>query len=429
MPTVDLAIVGRLGPDAIAAVGVGITFVTVIVLVAAGTLLSLDPLVSQAYGAGDRRLCRQYLADGAWAALIAGVTASALGLGVAAILPMLGVHGRVLHLAVPYARVIAVSAIPFLLFTAFRRYLQATGRSKPVMITVVSAVIGNAALDWVLIFGHLGVRPLGTQGAAWAMLVSRMCMAIALFVVVVVTDRGRLYPTSRTSRLTTTRRLLVIGKLGMPAGIQYGLDAGIFAAVTAMASRLESVSLAAHQIVLQIVTLTFMVPLGIASVSAVRVGHATGCGDPAAAARAGWAAVIVGFIITALLAAAMVGVPWVILDAFTNTATVRNIAVMLLASAAGFQIFDGLQGITTGNLRGLGDTHTPMWANLVCHWLVGLPMAYALCFWYGMDVRGLWLGLFVGLALLGCTLLLVWRWRSKRLTWPRTDGQRSPATH
>ena len=204
------------------------------------------------------------------------------------------------------------------------------------------------------------------------------------------------------------RRLV---QLGWPASAQMTLEVGVFAVATALAGRLEPHLLAAHQIVLNVVGLTFMVTYGVSSAGAVRVGQAVGRRDLAGARRSGWVALGIGAAFMGVAAAGFLTVPVPILRIFTADARVIETGVLLLLVGAVFQLFDGLQAVATGVLRGLGDTRTPMLCNLLGHWCVGLPVGYALCFWWEWGVVGLWLGLSMGLILVGALLVPVWHYR------------------
>jgi MATE family, multidrug efflux pump len=266
----------------------------------------------------------------------------------------------------------------------------------------------NAVVNWVLIFGKLGAPALGVRGSAWATVLARVMMAGFLFVVIVARERGRrpgLFETPLAIEFAWMQRLFL---LGFPAAMQVTLEVGVFAAATALAGRLAPAALAAHQIAINIASFTFMVPLGVASAGAVRVGHAIGRGDPAGAARAGWTALLLGAGFMACAAAAFVLVPRALIGAFTRDEGVLSVGVSLLAVAALFQLFDGIQGVATGVLRGLGDTRTAMFWNLGAHWFVGLPLGYSLCFVFGVGVIGLWWGLSTGLIICGVALLAVW---------------------
>jgi MATE family multidrug resistance protein len=167
-----------------------------------------------------------------------------------------------------------------------------------------------------------------------------------------------------------------------------------------------------------IASFTFMVPLGVASAGAVRVGHAIGARDRAAAARAGWTAFLFGIGFMSCAAASFLVIPKILICAFTHDAAVLSIGVSLLFVAAIFQLFDGMQAVATGVLRGLGDTRTPMLWNLAGHWVIGLPFGYTLCFVFGLGVLGLWWGLSTGLIICGISLLIVWTKKIRRLRIP-----------
>jgi MATE family multidrug resistance protein len=324
---------------------------------------------------------------------------------------MWGLHPDVLALAQPYLRIVALSTPVLLLHTAFRRYLQGIGVVRPVTAALVIANVLNAVVNWVLIFGHLGAPALGVAGAAWATVTARVVMASVLFGTILYREH-RVPFTSSGIELVRIRRLLA---LGLPAASQVTLEVGVFAAATALAGRLPPVSLAAHQIAINIASFTFMVPLGIASAGAVRVGHAVGARDRAGASRAGWTAFLFGALFMSCAAASFVLIPEALIGAFTHDPSVLALGVSLLWVAAIFQLFDGTQAVATGVLRGLGDTRTPMLWNLVGHWLIGLPLGYTFCFAVGLGVIGLWWGLSIGLIICGVSLLTVWRRRITRV--------------
>jgi MATE family multidrug resistance protein len=208
------------------------------------------------------------------------------------------------------------------------------------------------------------------------------------------------------------RRLV---QLGLPAGGQMLLEVGVFAAATALAGRVSATALAAHQIAINMAALTFMIPFGLASAAAVRVGQAVGRHDPHGAMTAGWTAIALGVSFMGTAALVFLTVPGALIRAFSDDHAVIDIGVRLLFVAAVFQLFDGLQGVTTGALRGLADTRTAMLWNLGGHWLVGLPLGYLLCFRWGYGVIGLWWGLSAGLVICGVSLVVVWRNKGTRL--------------
>jgi MATE family multidrug resistance protein len=186
------------------------------------------------------------------------------------------------------------------------------------------------------------------------------------------------------------------------------LEVGVFALATALAGKLDPVSSGAHQIALNIASLAFMVPLGLASSSAVRVGHAVGAGDPRRAVRAGWTALATGCVLMAIIGIVLFVWPATLIAVFTTDRRIVEIGVTLLAIAAAFQLFDGTQAVATGVLRGIGETRMPMIVNVVGHWVLGLPVGYALCFHFAWGVAGLWVGLSIGLVVTAVVLVGVW---------------------
>jgi MATE family multidrug resistance protein len=408
MGVVDTLMVGRLSPEAIGAVGIGSSLFMGIVIFAMGLLLGLDTLVSQAFGAGRVHECHRWLLHGIGLSLLVSTPATLILFGLARMLAGWGIDPRVLQLTQPYLEVVTWSVLPLLLYATFRRYLQGMGVVRPVMVALFVANIANVAINWMLIFGKLGAPALGVRGAAWATVISRIVMAAYLLGVILVREHGRrpgLFETPLRIERAWMRRLV---QLGFPAAAQITLEVGVFAAATALAGRLAPAALASHQIALNIAACSFMVPLGLSSAGAVRVGHAVGRRDAAGAERAGWTALLFGAGFMLCTAAFFVLAPTILIGAFTSDAGVLALGSSLLFVAAVFQLFDGIQGVATGVLRGLGDTRTPMFWNLFGHWFVGLPFGYTLCFVLGLGVLGLWWGLSIGLIICGAALLSAW---------------------
>ena len=418
MGLVDTVMVGRLGPAAIAATGMGSGVFTAIVIFGMGLMLGLDALVSRAAGAGRADECVHWLHQGVVLALCVAPFVMLLTWAAFATIDAWGLNAQIRMLAGPYLQVIALSAPPLLLYAAFRRYLQGIHVVRPVMFALVSANLVNAAANATLIYGRFGAPALGVTGSAWATCIARVYMAVFLYVAIRREHRrrGTAHPhlpfTFDPARL---RRLIA---LGAPAAAQITLEVGVFALATALAARLDSVSSASHQIALNIASVVFMVPLGLSSAGAVRVGHAVGARDIGRARRAGWTALALGGVVMTVLGLALYLFPIPMLRAFTADARVLDIGARLLAIAAAFQLFDGTQAVATGVLRGLGDTRTPMVMNVIGHWLLGLPVGYALCFRRGWGVAGLWIGLSIGLVFCAIVLVATWIRRTRHLILP-----------
>jgi MATE family multidrug resistance protein len=416
MATVDTVMVGRLSAEAIGAVALGSALFLGVTIFGMGLLLGLDTVISHAFGAGNLRDCHRSLVHGVYLALLLTLPLTLVLFGLLALLPRFGIEPRVLELTLPYTRLVNFSLLPVLLYAAARRYLQATGHERVVMAALVSANFLNALVNWTLIFGRLGFPRLGVEGAAWATLLSRVFMAGFLLSAVVYYDRRgprMLFPLPLAIERSRIRRLL---DLGIPAALQITLEVALFSAATALAARLDAASLAAHQIAITVASTTFMVPYGVASAGAVRVGQAVGRRDPDGVVRAGWMAIVLGVGFMAAAALSLWLFPGPIISFFTTDRSVLGVGVSLLAVAALFQLFDGLQVTTIGVLRGLGDTKSPMVAALLGYWVLALPVGWALAFPAGVGIRGLWYGMLVGLSSVGVSLLTVWLRRLRRRT-------------
>jgi MATE family multidrug resistance protein len=411
MGIVDTMMVGRQAHSsvAIAAVSLGGILYNAIAIFGTGLMLGLDTVVSHSYGAGDLDDAHRSLVNGIYLSL--GMAPLAMGLVrlLEHVLRSLGSEPAVLDQAVPYLRAVNWSTLPLLLYFVFRRYLQGIDLAKPVMLSLVSANLINLVGNWALIYGHLGLPAMGTVGSGWSTCVARIYMAGVLMVSCIYYDlrhKMGLLSASRWPHMPRVWRLL---RLGFPAAMQLGLEVGVFATATALIARLGAVQLAGHQIALNTVSFTYMVPLGLGSAAAVRVGQALGRHDPHGASRAGWTAMALGAGFMSCTALLFWLAPRSIVRIYTPDPVVLRAATRLLLVGAIFQLFDGLQAVATGALRGAGDTHTPMISSAIAYWLIGLPVGAYLCFWQGWGAAGLWAGLSVGLILIGSVLLYVWR--------------------
>ncbi|MEO6223573.1 MAG: MATE family efflux transporter [Vicinamibacterales bacterium] len=413
MSIVDTVMVGPLGPAAIGAVGTGsIMFMTLMVF-GFGTLLALDTFVSQQFGAGRIDECHRWLFAGLQLALVLSVglmLASALGV---ALLPAVGFHPEVLTQLKAYARPLMWSAPPLLAYVVFRRYLLAMNIVRPVMVALLAANAVNLLGNWALIYGHLGLPAMGIAGSAYATVAARLVLAVSLLAVILFIERGTPSGLHDVPFRWERERVGRIFRLGWPAALQITLEVGVFAAASALAARIGPTASAANQVVLNIAGLIFMIPFGVGSATAVRVGQAIGRRDLTGMRRAGWTGLALGSIVMAGSAVLFFTVPAALIRFYSSDPGVIELGIVLLFICSVFQLFDGLQTVATGALRGLGDTRTPMVFNLIGHWLIGLPIGYVLCFNRGWGVAGLWAGLSIGLILIGASLLFTWKVKSR----------------
>jgi MATE family multidrug resistance protein len=418
MGLVDTAMVGPLGPAAIAATGMGNGVFTAIMIFGAGLMLGVDALVSRAAGAGRPDECVRWLHQAVVLALAGAPIIMAVTWIAFLTIDAWGLNPQIALLAKPYLGVIALGALPLMLYAAFRRYLQGIHVVRPLIYALISANLVNAGANAVLIYGRLGFPALGVTGSAWSTCLARLYLAAFFYLAIRREHRRRGAAHPHVPFAIDGQRLRRLVGFGAPAAGQITLEVGVFVLATALAARLDAVSSASHQIALNIVSTVFMVPLGLASAGAVRVGHAVGARDLRRARRAGWTTLLLGGSIMIVLGLILFAFPVPMLRTFTTDARVLALGSRLLAIAAAFQLFDGTQAVTTGVLRGIGDTRTPMLMNVVGHWVLGLPVGYALCFRFGWGVIGLWIGLSIGLIFCAVALTITWIARTRGLELP-----------
>jgi MATE family multidrug resistance protein len=412
MGVVTTVMVGHVSATDLAAAALGNLCVVWLALLGWGTVMGLDPIVAQAHGAGDREGVARGVQRGLVLAAGVGVVTALLFLPVRPVLILLRQPADVVPLAARYIEVSIPGIFPFFLFLVLRQSLQAMGRMRAIVVTILGANVLNAALGWVLIFGHAGSPPLGAVGAGLAASVSRLAMALVLLALAWRDLRPLLLPLRREA--LDRAALARIVHLGLPIGLQMQLEYGVFAFVALLMGRLGTVPMAAHQIALTIASVTFMVPQGIGGAAAVLVGQAVGAGDGARARRAAAASLGAGAAFMMLCGLALVTLPGPMARLFTADAPVLAVAMLLLPIAGVFQVFDGIQVVSIGILRGVGDTRAPVVLNVLAFWLIGLPVSLWLGFGLGGGAAGLWWGLVVGLVVVALSLLARVRQRLRR---------------
>jgi multidrug resistance protein, MATE family len=403
MGVTDTIMVGHVSPAALASTALGNLYFFIAGIFGQGTLMALDPVVSQAVGARDEEAITRALQRGLLLALALTIVTCATFIPVRAVLGLLDQPAEVIPDAATYVHIAIPGVFPFYAFIVFRQSLQALGRVAPVLWTVLAANLLNAGLNWVFIFGNLGSPAMGVGGASLATSIGRWAMAVVLLAIAANDLRHRLTPwRAESGSIAPLMRML---RLGIPIGVQYLLEYGAFAAAALLMGVLGTTQMAAHQIAINLASFTFMVPLGVSTATAVMVGHAIGAGDEAQARRSAIAGMMSGTAFMCLSALAFRLFPGALARAYTGDATVVALAATLIPIAGVFQVFDGVQAVAAGVLRGIGDTHAPAIINVVGFWLIGLPVSWWLAFREGGGAVGLWWGIVVGLGAVALILL------------------------
>jgi MATE family multidrug resistance protein len=412
-------VVGRAGAVPLAGVGLGALLFFAVSVLGMGTMMGLDPLVSQAFGAGDATRARHYLWQGAWLAL-------AIGLVLAVPLAFLPVAFGPLGIAPDVAAqasghlLARLPSLPALLFFyGARSYMQGANAPRAVLLAAVLANVLNFGLDVLLVFGGEGLpawtgplRAVPAMGAAG----SGLATAISTWVeaAFVAWAAGRIPVEGPYLRRPVAAEMRLAVRVGAPIGLHMGAEVGLFALVGVLAGRLGAVSMAAHQVAIVLASFSFNAAVGIGNAGSVRVGWAVGAGDTPAARRSGLAAFGTGAALMSAWGLAFVIFPGVFARAMSNDPSVVAAATSLLRVAGLFQVSDGVQAVGAGVLRGAGDTRFTLVANLVGHWALGMPAAIGLGIVLGWGVTGLWWGLLIGLSAVGLALFLRFRLVSSR---------------
>lgn len=422
MSTTDVIMVGPLGAQALAGAGLGNAIFISVMMLCTGTLIGMSPLVSQAFGGGDRAECRRVLVQGLWLATILAVPLTLVCFFGLPIARALGQPDEVARLAGGYLFAIAWGVLPLLLFMAFRQYLDGMSFTRPAMVMTFLGVGINIVGNFLLIYGFrvrlplLGtveVAPGGLVGAGWSTTICRWAMLIAMVVYVLRRrDLATFVGVRLAPVLSRLRRMVAIGA---PIGAQLGAEVGVFAFAMVMMGWLSPIAQAAHQVTINIASTTFMVAQGTSLAGSIRVGQHVGAGSRRGVHRAVLTtyAVVVAFM--AVCAVAFLAAPRWLLGLYTADPRIVEVGMGLMVMAAAFQVFDGAQVAGLCSLRGAADTRMPMWITILGYWVIGAPVAYLLGFHAGWGAPGIWAGLVVSLVIVSVLLA----WRTRRVLWDR----------
>ena len=396
MGTVDVMVLGRLSKEALAAGALGHATSFGMLIFPMGILLGLDPLIAQAYGAGEHERIKGHLWRGSIIAILMSIPISIVMWDCEWLLGLMGQKEPLRSQAATYMRALMPGNAAFLLFAVFRQVLQGMGIVRPALFAIIVANITNLVSNWVFVFGHFGMPALGVAGSAYSTAISRWLMLFFLILVSIrVLRRYRHAPGGGALRPAAFRRLFAIG---LPVGFQISLEMWVFGTVAVIMGSLGSTELAGHQIALQLAALSFMVPLGLAGAAASRVGNAIGRGDQERARRAARLSLTLGASVMVFFGLLFALIPEQLARLFTPDRSAIQMAALLLPIAAAFQIADGTQVVGAGILRGTADTRFPAIIAFIGYWVLGLPVGLLLAFTLGWGPRGLWWGLTLGLA-------------------------------
>lgn len=420
MTATDVMILGRLGPDALAAGALGSNLYFAPLIFGLGLIYATSPMMATELGRNRHsvRDIRRTVRQGLWLAVLAVIPIWVFLWNAEPVLIAMGQDPALSKQAAIYLHGLQWAMLPFYGYIVLRSFISALERPAWALVVVFVAVVVNALGNWCLVFGKLGFPAMGIFGSGLATSLASGLMFAGLAVVVSLDRRFRRYHLFGRFWRADWPRFRALARLGLPIAGILAFEVTIFNAAALLMGLIDAASLAAHAIAIQIASISFMVLLGLNQAATVRVGLAYGAGNSEGVSRAGWTAYVIGVSFMAVMAFIMITWPKVLISAFVDmgdpaNAAVIALAVSFLAFAGLFQIFDGAQAVAAGMLRGLHDTKVPMYLALIGYWGVGLPLGALLAFRFGFAGNGIWIGLSTGLAVVAVFLLIRWLRRDR----------------
>ena len=411
---VDVIFIARLGAQELAAASLAVAVFGTMMWAFHGLTGGAAALIAAELGRGRHALreVRRTVRMAVWMSLACWALGTLVCLLAEALMLATGQDPAISAMAGDYILLLSLSIAPTVAAGVLRSFVAALGKPVFAMVITALAIAVNAAGNWVLIFGNLGAPALGLTGAALATILTAF-VTFAAYAVAIQSDRRmRRYRLAGRWWKPEWARLRRISLLGAPIALTVIAEGGLFNAAAFLMGRIGTVELAAHTIALQIAAFAFQIPFGLSQAATIRVGYHFGAGDRLAAGRAGWAALACCLGFQMVASALMLFAPRWLLSAYVDPGTVvAAFAVQFLLVGAAFQLFDGVQAVAAGALRGLQDTRVPMWIALAGYWPVGFGLSFALGLYTPLAGVGVWIGLAAGLVVVACALL--WRWRAR----------------
>ncbi|NWF88174.1 MAG: MATE family efflux transporter [Ignavibacteriaceae bacterium] len=413
MGVVDSLMVGELGAEYLAAAAISNHIVILILIVAIGVSMAVTPLIAISIGAGRLNEAQILFKQSLIVNICFGITVTILIVIASELIQYLDQPPLVVKYASSYTKVVAVSIIPWMIYQSYKQFVEGLSVTHPPMIVTIVANIVNAIVNWILIYGNLGFPKLNLDGAGIATTLSRIFMMIALILYVNNAYRFKIYdvkPVVKKIDLTKIKKIL---RLGLPSGFQYFFEVGAFSFAVLMVGWLGAKPLAAHQIAINLASISFMAVTGIAAAGSIRVGNAVGKADISETRKAGLSAVLLGISIMFCSGVIFIFFRFQLAELYISDFEVITITSRLLIIAAIFQVFDGTQAVGIGILRGLTDVKYPTIITFTAYWVISLPIGYILGFTFELGVQGIWIGLLIGLMCSAIMLSLRFNFKSK----------------
>jgi MATE family multidrug resistance protein len=406
---VDSIMVGQLGPAPLAASAFANNALGIFMMFGIGLSYGITPLVAQADGKEDDPMIIRVLRHGIILCGLAGVVLFLLLLGLAQLMPYMGQPVDVVTMGKPYFLIISGSLVPLLLFQGFRQFAEGKSITKPTMYITIVANVVNVIFNYLLIYGKFGFPELGLNGAGWATFIARIMMVIGLGWFVWNFGKFRKYREGFQLLKAKADLFKPMLKIGVPSGIQFVFEVGAFAMAAIMMGWLGTVPLAAHQIAISLVSLSYVMASGISAASTVRVGNQIGLKDALNLRRVGNTSFIIAIIFMAVCSGLYITFSGFLPTLYVKDEEVLGIATSLIIIAGCFQLSDGVQVVGLGSLRGMSDVKVPTYITLAAYWGLAIPISYLLGFTFDLGPQGIWYGLLIGLTV--AAIALYWRFQ------------------
>jgi MATE family multidrug resistance protein len=321
---------------------------------------------------------------------------------------------EIIDQGIGYMRILAYSVIPVMIFQTYKQYSEGLSIMRPAMVITLLANTVNIFANWVFIYGNLGAPAMGLEGAGWATFSTRFLMAVSIVIYISLAQKYKPFDPTLHFRNINFVVIKKILKIGIPGGLQYFFEVGAFVGSAIIIGWLGTNDLAAHQIAINLASISFMVALGISAAGTIRVGNAVGRKDISGTRSAGFIAFILSAIVMGTFGIIFISFRSFLPMFYIDDPEVIQIAATLLIIAALFQLSDGTQAVAVGVLRGIADAKVPMFLTFIAYWIVGLPGGYLLGFTFGLGVQGIWIALFVALTVSAILLTLRFNIKSKQ---------------
>ena len=397
MGITDTLMLGNVGKEAVAASGVANQIYFLFTVLGMGTIAAMAPMIATAKGAQNDKECGEILRTGIELGFIISVVICLIMFVIGENFEWFHQPAAITTLVKPYLRILTISTVPFMLFLALKQFSDGLSLTKPAMVITLIAVLINVGLNWLLIYGNWSLPALGIKGAAIATLISRILMALMLVIYVFRNSRYTAFMPPLISTFNTFPLIVKILKVGLPGGLQLFFEVGAFAGAALLVGWIGTDELAAHQIVLGLAALTYMMSAGISVSGSIRVGNAFGEGDRLKIKQTGASALLLVGLCMLLSCFLFIVFNEELVRLFIHDEGVVYTAASILLIAGLFQFSDGIQVVALGILRGIEDVNVPTVITLLAYWVIGLPIGYVLGFFFHLGIQGIWIGLLAGL--------------------------------